>query len=568
MSSLSPIPAAAAVPDLTDAELEDLLGQAAQLGQTGQAAAAATLCQQVLQQHPNSARAWHLLGLSALHQGQKSAAIAHLEQAIALDPTIATFHNHAGVVHCSLGNLEPGIACYQQALTLQPRVIDARYNLAMALQKLDRLDDARLSYLQVLVQQPQHILAHYQLGILCQRQQQTAQAIDHYQQALAIDPQFIPAQTALDSLRPASAPAPTSPASTPEAITCTADEGFQSWLSQAGGSVAISTYQAGKLALVGWNGQQVSLLLRQFDKPMGMAVQGDRLALATRHQVLLFANSPVLAPPYLEDQPGRYDALYLPRASYFTGDLNIHDLAWGDEGLWMVNARFSCLSSLSADFSFVPRWQPPFISQVVPEDRCHLNGLALVEGKPLYVTALGTTNTAGGWRERKATGGVLIDVATSEIISRGLSMPHSPVWHDHALWLLNSGAGELLRVEPQSGEATVVCTLPGFLRGLCCVGNYALIGLCQIREQHIFGGLPVQERFEQLRCGVAVVDLRSGQQVGLLEFPSGCEELYSVQFLPQVLRPTILNADQPETRQAVTAPNFAYWLRPSAQIAD
>jgi uncharacterized protein (TIGR03032 family) len=393
--------------------------------------------------------------------------------------------------------------------------------------------------------------------------------ISLYQSVLAIDPQFTPAQTALNTLMPVATPAPTPQTSrSPDPITCIADDGFQSWLSQAGGSLAVSTYQAGKLALVGWNGQQVSLLLRQFEKPMGMAVQGDRLALATRHQVLLFANSPVLAHAYLEDQPGRYDALYLPRTAYFTGDLNIHDLAWGDKGLWLVNTRFSCLSMLSQEFSFVPRWQPSFISEVVPEDRCHLNGLALVEGKPRYVTALGTTDRVGGWRERKATGGVLMDVPTGDIILNGLSMPHSPYWHEDRLWLLNSGAGELLRVDSQLGQADVVCTLPGFLRGLCCVDHYALIGLCQIREQHIFGGLPVQERFEQLLCGVAIVDLHSGEQVGLLEFPQGCQELYGVQFLPQVLRPMILNVEKPETRQVVTAPEFAYWLRPSAQIAD
>lgn len=138
--------------------------------------------------------------------------------------------------------------------------------------------------------------------------------------------------------------------------------------------------------------------------------------------------------------------------------------------------------------------------------------------------------------------------------------------HNGYLWLLNSGTGELLRVEPLSGKQDVVCTLPGFLRGLSCVGNYALIGLSQVREQHIFGGLSVQERFERLLCGVAVVDLRNGEVVGMLEFTTGCEELYDVEFLPGVLRPTILNSEKSEIRQAFTAPEFGYWLRPSSQI--
>lgn len=352
---------------------------------------------------------------------------------------------------------------------------------------------------------------------------------------------------------------------TPQVIECRISNAFQAWLSQAKGTLAITTYQAGKLALIGWNGQQVTVLLRQFPKPMGLAVQGQRLALATQHEVWLFANAPLLAHEYLPNQPGRYDALYLPRVAYFTGDLNLHDLAFSDDSLWLVNTRFSCLAALSKDFSFVPRWQPPFISQLAPEDRCHLNGLAMVNGKPKFVTALGESDEVGGWRQNKATGGILIDVETGEIILRGLSMPHSPCWHDRYLWLLNSGSGELWRVDP-SGQHDVVCTLPGFLRGLCCVGNYALVGLSQIREQAIFGGLPVQQRFEQLLCGVAIIDLRNGEQIGILEFTAGCQELYDVQFLPGVLQATILNSDRQETQQAFTAPEFSYWLRPSSQL--
>jgi uncharacterized protein (TIGR03032 family) len=172
---------------------------------------------------------------------------------------------------------------------------------------------------------------------------------------------------------------------------------------------------------------------------MGLAVNADRLALATQHEITLFANAPLLAPDFMPHQQGRYDALYLPRATFHTGDLNVHDLAFADDGLWFVNSRFSCLSALSRDFSFIPRWKPPFISELVPEDRCHLNGLAVVNGKPKYVTALGETDVVGGWRARKATGGVLMDVESGAVLLRGLSMPHSPRWHHGRLWLLNSG---------------------------------------------------------------------------------------------------------------------------------
>jgi uncharacterized protein (TIGR03032 family) len=296
------------------------------------------------------------------------------------------------------------------------------------------------------------------------------------------------------------------------------------------------------------------------------------MALATRHEVVLLANAPLLAHDYLETQPGRYDALYLPRAAYYTGDLNVHDVAYGKDGdteagLWVVNSRFSCLSSLSREHSFVPRWKPPFVSEIVPEDRCHLNGLAMVDGKPGYVTALGETDAVGGWRENKASGGVIVHVDTNQVVLRGLSMPHSPRWYDGRLWVLNSGAGELWVVDPRKGGHDVVCALPGYLRGLCFVGGaYAVVGLCQIREKHIFGGLPVQQRHPKLLCGVGVIDLRTGKQVAMLEFTSGCQELYDVQFLPGVRRPMILNLEREAARQAFTAPEFSYWLRPSSEI--
>jgi uncharacterized protein (TIGR03032 family) len=351
-------------------------------------------------------------------------------------------------------------------------------------------------------------------------------------------------------------------------ILCNASATFENWLVQSGGSLAVSTYQAGKMAMIGHDGRQVTLLMRDFDKPLGLVAAGGRLVLATRYDVTVFANSPILGHEYLEDQPGRYDALYLPRATYHTNDLHTHDLALTAEGITLVATRFSCLAKLSFDYNFTPFWRPKFVSDLVPEDRCHLNGLAVRDGQPRYVTALGTTDTAGGWRERKADGGVLIDVSTSEILVRGLSMPHSPRWNDNRLWVLNSGTGELLVIDPESGRRETACSLPGYLRGLTFVGPYALIGLCKIREKHIFGGLPVQQKHQTLPCGIAIVDLRSGTEAGFFEFTGGCEELFEIQFLPGIKRPMILNLEKPQVRQAVCNPDSAYWLRPSSEIHD
>ena len=294
-------------------------------------------------------------------------------------------------------------------------------------------------------------------------------------------------------------------------------------------------------------------------------MQGGRIALATRYDLWVFANAPWLAHDYLENEPGRYDALYLPRVTYHTGDLNVHDVAFWGDGLLLVNTRFSCLARLSHDHNFTPEWRPGFVTDVVPEDRCHLNGVAMRDGQPQYVTALGTTDAPGGWRAQKASGGVVMDVPTGEIVASGLSMPHSPRWHQNRLWVLNSGTGELVIVDPASGKCQSVCGLPGYLRGLCFVGPYALVGLSKIREKHIFGGLPIQQRYRELLCGLAVVDLRTGAQEGMFQFTVGCEELYDVQFLPGARRPMILNLQKPAAREAMTCPDASYWLRPSAE---
>ena len=229
---------------------------------------------------------------------------------------------------------------------------------------------------------------------------------------------------------------------------------------------------------------------------------------------------------------GHHDACYLPRSCHVTGDIGIHEMAWAGEDLWAVNTRFSCLCTLHPDYSFVPRWQPRFIAALAAEDRCHLNGLAIVDGRPNYVTALGETDTAGGWRANKPQGGCLLDVPTGNVVARSLSMPHSPRWHGGRLWLLESGTGRLVLVDPATGRLQTVAELPGFTRGLALCGPYAFIGLSKIRETATFGGLPVAERIGELKCGVAVVDLRRGQVVALLEVQTAVEEIFDVQLLP------------------------------------
>jgi uncharacterized protein (TIGR03032 family) len=221
----------------------------------------------------------------------------------------------------------------------------------------------------------------------------------------------------------------------------------------------------------------------------------------------------------------------------------------------MVNTRFSCLCTLHPDYSFVPRWRPPFISALAAEDRCHLNGLALVDRRPRYVTALGETDTPGGWRPTRAHGGCLIDVAGGETIARGLSMPHSPRWHDGRLWLLESGAGRLVFADLATGRWQAVADLPGFTRGLALLGPYGFVGLSRIRPTSAMDGVPLAERREQLKCGVGVVDLRGGRVVALLEFQTAVEEIFDVQLLPGLPFPEVVGFQKETVHHTFVIPH-------------
>jgi uncharacterized protein (TIGR03032 family) len=201
------------------------------------------------------------------------------------------------------------------------------------------------------------------------------------------------------------------------------------------------------------------------------------------------------------------------------------------------------LATHDPDHSFAPVWRPKFISQLTPDDRCHLNGLGLGDGRPRWATALGETDTSGGWRENKKSGGILVDIESNEIVARGLSMPHSPRWHAGRLWLLESGTGSLGFVDLNTGRYEPIIHLDGFTRGLEIVGNLAFIGLSQVRETAVFSGIQITERLQETErtCGVWVVDIAHGQVLAFLKFEEAVQEVFAVALLPGTRFPDLIN---------------------------
>jgi uncharacterized protein (TIGR03032 family) len=351
---------------------------------------------------------------------------------------------------------------------------------------------------------------------------------------------------------------------------------FAEILKQFSLSLAVTTYQAGKLVLLRPELQSgspvVNTHFRNFRKPMGFAFERGRFALGTTSEIWEFHDIPAVTRKLDASQSAApCDAVFLPRRCNFTGDMQVHEMAWVPQRagvlgsptanlseLWFVNTRFSCLAIRSDVYSFIPRWHPPFITALAPEDRCHLNGIALRNGEVRYVTALGETDSAGGWRENKRAGGVLMELESNQIIARGLSMPHSPRWHNGRLWLLNSGDGGIGIVDDKTGRYQEVCRLPGFTRGFDFAGPYAFVGLSQVRESAVFSGITIAEMPEKDRCcGVWAVDTRSGRIVGFVKFTDGVQEIFAVQVLAGLRWPEVLNEDQKQIAETYELPDDA-----------
>jgi uncharacterized protein (TIGR03032 family) len=329
---------------------------------------------------------------------------------------------------------------------------------------------------------------------------------------------------------------------------------FSDWLLEYKLSLAFTTYQSGKLFLIGLkdNGR-LSVFERTFNRCMGLWGDGQTLWMSSLYQLWRFEN----ALPAGEAHQG-FDRLYVPQVGYTTGDLDIHDIATDSGGRPVfVATLFSCLGATSETASFVPLWHPPFISRLAAEDRCHLNGLTMKDGKAAYVTAVAMTDVADSWREHRRSGGALIEVASGQVVSTGLSMPHSPRLHNGTLYLLNSGTGHFGRVDLKTGKFEPIAFCPGYLRGLAFIDRFALVGLSRPRDENrTFAGLALGEALQtkniEARSGIMVIDLKTGDIVHWLRVEGIVQELYDVVALPGVRQPMALGFKTGEIRRTIT----------------
>lgn len=324
-----------------------------------------------------------------------------------------------------------------------------------------------------------------------------------------------------------------------------------SWLHDEKITLAFSTYQAGKLFFIGSDEEQpggkIYVFNRTLPRCMGVC-KSDRTIYATSlYQIHRF-----VAPPDSYDRP-----MYIPQMSYITGDVDAHDLAVEDSGrLVFVNTLFNCLSTVSDTYSFTPIWKPSFISKLVAEDRCHLNGLALRDGEARYVTAVSDTDVVNGWREHRTAGGIVIDIKTNEIVADGLSMPHSPRWHNGSLYVNNAGTGHFGKINFETGKFEEIAFLPGFLRGMAFHKNFAVVGISKCRKDRTFQDLPLDENLTNhkvsARCALMVIDLNTGAIVHQLNIEGIVEEIFDVIILENTFSAKAIGFQTDEIRRFIS----------------
>lgn len=341
-------------------------------------------------------------------------------------------------------------------------------------------------------------------------------------------------------------------------FSCTFTPNMPELLHKLKVTIAISTFQAGKVIFISpKNEDELIQLPRTFKRPMGMALKDGKMAIATHNEVVVLKNSKSLAQSYPK-KPNTYDALFSPRASYFTGGTDIHDLHWGDDRLYAVNTSFSCLCIIDEEYSFTPFWKPHFITELDGTDRCHLNGLAMQGGKPKYISALGRGNILQSWRDNITTGGVIIDIESNEIICSGLAMPHSPRIYDSELFVLLSAEEKLVKVDVQTGKTTDVVRIPGFVRGMVRHGDFLFVATSKLRKNSsTFKHLTIADKADV--ASVYMIHFPTATIMSQLTYTVSVDEIYDILILADTLRPNIINTYDDMHLRAIHLPHQTYW---------
>ncbi len=320
-------------------------------------------------------------------------------------------------------------------------------------------------------------------------------------------------------------------------------------------SLAVTSYQSQALFLIRSDGETIDTNIKRFRRPMGLVVNDEQITLGTHTEIVKFGRNDSVIQG-LEDSK-KVDGCFTPTASHTTGMINIHDIAYGNDGLWIVNSAFSCLATIEPDYSFVPRWTPPFITELKPEDRCHLNGMGMKNGRPKYVTTFDQEDQAKAWLGDRKLNGTLIDVETNEILLENLSMPHSPRWYQGYVYFCNSGYGLVNRFDPEVKELKQIAKVQGFTRGMDFWGPLMFVGLSKTRKSKMKNKPPIADEYDETYCGIWIINLDDNSIIGEICFEGDVTQIYDIAVLPDVTYPELIEPLDKKVKNIFSFPSFS-----------
>ena len=351
---------------------------------------------------------------------------------------------------------------------------------------------------------------------------------------------------------------------TPGPLNIRIDKALTHHLWSSASSLAITIGPDGLLLLGATGPETPQLEHRIFQNAFAVDYHSGQLAVSHKKGITVYRNSPKMAPIHPE-KPHVHDAYFSSLVTFHTGDCLIHDIVITPAGLVVANTRFSTVCLLDGRYNINPIWYPDFISMPAPEDRCHLNGIAIEGEKLAYATTFGPYDTEGGWRGMREFNGLLIDVQNKRNLVTGLSMPHSPRLHDGHLFVCESGHGAVHEVDRQTGEMRTVVRLPGLTRGLAFQDQTMFVGMSTQRGSSSLPALPIVQGGLPLMAGVSAVDLQSGALKGTLQILDPGREVLDVKVLPGIRNAGIEDVGDMEAFHAVEGPNSGHWIKSIAK---
>lgn len=320
------------------------------------------------------------------------------------------------------------------------------------------------------------------------------------------------------------------------------------WLNENKCNIAISSYNSHFIFTIGLDDKdQPFLYCKSAPRAMGICYKNNELIASSLGNITTYTNRGELK----DNVYGIFDKNFVPNTTIHRQDVDIHDICKTDDGeIYYISAMFSCICKPSKDNkTFEVYWKPPWISKLAAEDRCHLNGLCCIDGKPRFVSSICQGDIVKTWQEKsRVKQGIIYDLENEEIYCEGLSHPHSPRWYNNKLWLLNSGTGYFGHVEDKKFVEKVF--IPGFIRGLAFHNNFAVVTTSLDRHNKDFEEYELGDNLEKKgtkgKCGIWIINMESFDIIHNFEFKGDVRELYDTVIIPECRRVRVMDVNDPK----------------------